>query len=112
MSTKICKETWILFYDGACPMCQKIKDNIAHNIDTHIRLTVVNLNSEIAKNRGYSLNNPVLETPSGIYVGFDVVWQLLGVSKYKCLRKRIFKPLIRFLYFGLFVSRMVIKRFV
>lgn len=109
---KECRETWILFYDGACPICFRSKTWINKNLNSEIRLTVVDLNSEVAKNRGYSSHEPILETPNGVFRGFDVVWQTLGKTKFKGFKNPIFKPVLKCLYWLFTALRKIIQWFV
>jgi predicted DCC family thiol-disulfide oxidoreductase YuxK len=49
------KERWILYFDGACPLCIKSQNSLKKYLPEHIKLTAVDLNSQIAKNKGYDL---------------------------------------------------------
>ena len=73
-----CKQRWILFYDSACPVCYRLKSKWLNELSMNIKLTVVDLNSIVAQSKGYSNKTIVLETPSGVYIGYKAVNILLS----------------------------------
>lgn len=97
------KERWILFYDGACPLCNKAKSKISKILDDKIKLATIDLNSEVALLQGYTNKDLVLVTPSNVFYNFDVWKILISNTKYKWITNPIFRPV--FYLFYLFVSK-------
>lgn len=68
-------ERWILFYDGACPLCTKAQSWTKYV--KGVKMTTVDLNSEIAKQKGYN-KDLVLETSTCVYSGAIVIEKILS----------------------------------
>ena len=65
--------------DGACPLCFKSKSWLINAVDKNIKLTAVDLNSEIARQKGISNNSVALEANGEIYLKyFSLEKELLG----------------------------------
>ena len=74
-------ERWVLYYDGACPFCTRANDKVRKMLP-NIKLTSVDLNSEIATSKGYK-DSVVLETPSKIYKGYHAWLKIIEQTKYR-----------------------------
>ena len=83
---------WILYFDGACPLCMKTQYKLKDLISPHIKLTAVDLNSGIAKTKGFTGQSVVLETPEQIYTGHNAWLKILSETKYKWLTNILLRP--------------------
>ena len=77
----------------------------------HVKLTAVDLNSDVAKLKKYSNDQIVLETSSCTYMGYKAALQLLAETKYRWLTHLILRPIFIFAYSVISRNRKVIGRF-
>ncbi len=103
------KERWVIFYDGACPLCIKAKDRLQSNLP-NIKITVVNLNSDVAKRKGYDNKQAVLEAEGRIYKGLPAWVKILSKTKYKFLSNKIFRPFLFLFYVFITKNRKYIGK--
>lgn len=96
-------DRWILFYDGACPLCMKTKSKLPSLLGDGIRLTAVDINGSVAKTKGYPSDKVVLETPQGIYHGHKAWLKILTRTKYRWVTRIYLRPF--FIIFYYIVSR-------
>ncbi len=96
------RERWVLFYDGACPLCTKVKNKLQTHIPNK-NITLIDINGDVAKRKGYNNKQVILETKNQIYQGFGAWLKIISETKYKFLTYVIFRPLLYFLY--LFISK-------
>jgi predicted DCC family thiol-disulfide oxidoreductase YuxK len=106
------KERWILFYDGACPLCFRSKSWLFEAVDKNIKLTAVDLNSNIAKQKGYSTKSIVLETKTQTFTSHHAFLKLLSKTKYKFFTNIYFKPIFIFLYFVVSKNRKIVNKLI
>jgi predicted DCC family thiol-disulfide oxidoreductase YuxK len=85
---------WTIYYDGACPVCFKSKNTIFKLINSRIKLTAIDLNSDIAKLKGYNLKTVVLETPCEIYKGYHAWLKIFSETKYYKLTNGTFNRIL------------------
>jgi len=104
-------ERWFLFYDGACPLCVKTQNKI-HNLIPNVKITVVDLNGQIAKQKGYSCKQVVLETPNNIFYGIDAWVHILSNTIYKMITYSVFKPILFLIYWFISKNRKLISKIV
>ena len=104
-------ERWFLFYDGACPLCVKTQNKI-HNLLPKVKVTVVDLNGQISKIKGYSNKQVVLETPDNIYHGIYAWIHILKQTKYKPVTYAIFKPILFLIYWFISKNRKLISKII
>lgn len=104
------KNRWILFFDGACPLCTKYKTTISQLSSNNIKLTTVDLNSHVAKSKGYSNNKLVLETTDNVYYGFDACIKLLSQTKYNWSTHWVFRPVVFVGYLFISTNRKLISK--
>jgi predicted DCC family thiol-disulfide oxidoreductase YuxK len=97
------KTRWILFYDGACPLCVKTKSKIKNLLRDDIKLSVVDLNSSIAKSKGYDLSHAVLEVGTDVYHGHKAWLKIVSHTKYAWASNILIRPC--FIVFYHLVSR-------
>jgi len=105
------KRRWILFYDGACPLCFRSKSWLFNAINKNIKLTAVDLNSDIAKQKGYSLKSVVLEADGHIFKSYHAWIKLLSETKYKHFSSPFYRPLIIIIYYIVSKNRKIISKF-
>ena len=105
------KERWILFYDGACPLCMRTKSRLFTLMPKNIKLTAVDLNSSIAKNKGY-LGAVTLETPERVYTSYHACIKLLSETKYKWVTHIFLRPLLIIVYHAISGNRKLLSRFI
>ena len=91
-------ERWVLFYDGACPLCFKTQSNLVKFLPDNIRITAVDINSNIAKHKGYTNKNVILETPDCVYIGHKACLKILSHTKYNWLNAIILRPIVFITY--------------
>lgn len=77
------KERWFLYYDGACPLCTRLKTGIEHMMSGTVKFTMVDLGGTIAKSKGYDKSNIVLETPAGSFFGSNAIREISSKFKIK-----------------------------
>lgn len=106
------KQRWILFYDGACPLCFKSQSKLISLIDKNIKLTAVDLNSSIAKSKGYDNKQVVLETPVQNYYGYHAWLKLLEKTKHKYFTFIGLRPLFILAYYIISKNRSIISKFI
>ena len=106
------KTRWILFFDGACPLCLKSQYKISKLISPQIKLTTVDLNGPIATSKGYSNKEIVLEANSEVYFGYKAWVKLLSETKYSFLSHLIFRPIIIVTYFFISRNRKLISKLI
>jgi predicted DCC family thiol-disulfide oxidoreductase YuxK len=97
------KSRWVLFYDGACPLCMRTQNKIYDLISDDIKLTAVDLNGAIAISKGYNKNSVVLETPEQNYYSYHAWLKILSKTKYKWCTHLLLRP--AFILFYLIVSK-------
>lgn len=105
------KQRWFLFFDGACPLCFKTQSWLIQAIDKNIKLTAVDLQSSIAKSKGYSSKSVVLETSHGIYYSYHAWVQILSKTKYKVFASFVFRPFLILAYYLISKNRKLISKF-
>ena len=105
------KSRWILFYDGACPLCIKTKYKIANLLGNDIKLSVVDLNSSIAKSKGYDLSQVVLEIGPDIYRGKEAWLKIISHTKYAWFSHILFRPCFIVFYYFVNKNRKFLSRF-
>jgi len=104
------KERWILYFDGACPLCIKSQNKIKELLSENIKLSVVDLNSSIAHSKGYSNKQVVLEISDCVYVGYHAWLKILTQTKFAWAASKIFRPLFIVLYFFVSKNRKLISK--
>lgn len=104
-------DRWILFYDGACPLCMKTKSKLPDLLGRRFRITAVDLNSDIAKLKGYDSKTVVLETPHGVYKGCKAWLIILSLTKYRWTTIIFLRPFFIMFYFLISKTRKIIGRF-
>ena len=102
-------ERWVLFYDGACPLCVKTQSSIAKIIPDGIRMTAVDINSEIAKSKGYANTNIILETPDCVYIGHHACLKILSHTHWSWANHILLRPAIIIVYHIVSKSRKLIS---
>lgn len=105
------KERWILYFDGACPLCIKSQNSLKKYLPEHIKLTAVDLNSQIAKNKGYDLKQVVLETTEGVFFGYNAWLKILAQTKFAWATSLFFRPCFIVCYFLISKNRKIISKF-
>jgi len=106
------KERWMLFYDGACPLCFRAKSKIHSYLNKKIKLTVVDLNSNIAKSKNYSNDQVVLETPRGTYFGYRAWIEILNMTKYSWVTHIFLRPIFILSYYLISKNRKTISKII
>ena len=96
------KERWVLYYDGACPFCTRANSKITKLLPD-VKLTSVDLNSEIAHSKGYDKNSVVLETPEKTYKGHYAWLKIIEQTNFKWATNIFCRPL--FIVFYVIVSK-------
>lgn len=104
------KERWVLFYDGACPLCFKTQSKLSNYLSDNIKLTVVDLNSKIAQSKKYSLKEVVLETQSQTYFGYSAWLMILSETKYSWLTSIFLRPLFILSYQIISKNKKIISK--
>lgn len=92
------RERWILFYDGACPLCSKAQNKILTMMSDDVKLTTVDLNSPIAKASKFANDQVVLQTPDQIYHGYEACAKILSKTRYGWLVSPRISPLTRLVF--------------
>jgi predicted DCC family thiol-disulfide oxidoreductase YuxK len=103
------KERWVLYYDGACPLCTKANTKIKELLPS-VKLTSVDLNSVIAISKGYAKNNVVLETPSQVFLSYKAWLKILQHTKYKWATNILIRPLFILFYHSISKNRKLISK--
>lgn len=103
------KERWILFYDGACPLCFKTKNKL-QSLLTNVKLTAIDLNSEVAKQKRYSNRSVVLETPTQVFKGYHAWLKIVSETKYKFFAHILLRPIFIIFYFLISKNRKLIGK--
>lgn len=103
-------DRWILFYDGACPLCMRTKSKLPELLGRRIKLTAVDLNSDIAKSKGYSNKTVVLETPYGVFKGYHAWLIILSLTKYRWTTIIFLRPIFIVFYFIISRTRKIIGK--
>jgi predicted DCC family thiol-disulfide oxidoreductase YuxK len=106
------KERWVLFFDGACPLCLKTQSKLPALLSSRIKLTVVDLNSEIAKSKGYDLKQVVLETNKKTYFGYHAWLQILAETKYDWATNILIRPCFIVFYYFVSRNRKILSKFI
>lgn len=106
------KKRWVLFYDGACPLCVKTKSKIENLLSNQVKLTVVDLNSSIAKAKGYSREQVVLETDNELFFGYKAWLKILSCTKYSWATHILLRPCFIAFYFIVSKNRKFFSKFV
>ena len=106
------KQRWVLFFDGACPLCFKSQSSLVNLVSSEIKLTAVDLNSSIAKSKGYTNDQVVLETPSATYYGYRAWLQLLSKTKYSWTNFILFRPCFILFYLIISKNRKIISKLI
>jgi hypothetical protein len=106
------KKRWVLFYDGACPLCFKSKSWLYKSLDGEIKLTVVDLNSDIAKVKNYDKSSVVLETANGTFKSYHAWLKLLSKTKYKWVTTMLLRPFFIVFYFLVSRNRKLISKII
>ena len=106
------RSRWVLFYDGACPLCVKTKSKIENLLANNVKLTVVDLNSSIAKSKGYDGMQVVLEADNSIYYGYQAWLKILSKTKYAWCTNILFRPLFILLYKFVSKNRRFLSKFI
>jgi predicted DCC family thiol-disulfide oxidoreductase YuxK len=104
------KQRWVLFFDGACPLCFKAQASLPNFLPEDVKLTVVDLNSPIAKSKNYTLNHVVLETPDKTFVGYHAWLQVLSRTKYSWTTSLLIRPCFILIYFIISKNRKIISK--
>ena len=94
---------WFIYYDGACPLCQNAASKLKSLVWNYIKLTFVDLNSDVAKAKGFNNKQVVLETAEGVYFGMKAWLKILEHTKYSWVTHILLRPL--FCVFYLIVSK-------
>jgi len=76
----------------------------------YIKLTFVDLNGEIAKAKGYSNKQVVLETSQGVYFGMQAWLKILEHTKYSWATHILLRPLFCVLYFIVSRNRKLLSK--
>jgi predicted DCC family thiol-disulfide oxidoreductase YuxK len=103
-------ERWILFYDGACPLCLRTQSKLPALLP-NVRLTALDLNSKIAESKGYK-DQVVLETEHGIYKGLNAWIKILSQTKYRFITFVFFRPILIIGYFFISKNRKLISKLI
>lgn len=105
------KERWILFYDGACPVCMRSSAKLP-GLLPNVKLTAIDLNSPIAQYKGYGKNSAVLETPNKIFKGYRAWLKILSCTKYKWTTFLIYRPFFLLFYALVSKNRQLISKII
>lgn len=105
------KSRWILFYDGACPLCIKTKSKITNLLDKNIKLSLVDLNSTIAKSKGYDLSQVVLEIGPDVFRGKEAWLKIISHTKYAWFSHILLRPCFIVFYHLVNKNRRFFNRF-
>ena len=103
------KERWFLFFDGACPLCFKSQSKLK-TLLPDVKLTAVDLNSDIAKQKNYPNTAVVLETPNQIYKGYAAWLKILSHTKYKFVTSILLRPIFIFMYYFISKNRKLLGK--
>ncbi len=91
------RERWVLFYDGACPLCIKAKGKLQSHLH-NVKMTVVDLNSDVAKRKGYDNKQVILEVSDQTYRGLSAWVKIISKTKYSFLSNIAFRPFLFLFY--------------
>ena len=81
-----------------------------HLISDNIKLTAVDLNSDIAKSKGYTKDTVVLETATCTFKGYKAWLEIVKETKYKWSTSLMCRPFFMLAYMLISKNRKLINK--